>query len=185
MQLNNVTCATCHSRPCDQHNNGTVNVVFDPAYNAKTGVASFTTSSAGTTCSAISCHGGPRTQTPDQAAQTPPQSMAVQTPDWYTGTINVYENTTNEQCTLCHSYCTTEYNGFYTGKHFNHVFTEGYPCYTCHDFTKLAVNHFTGLNTSIISAGAASATILDTLQYDGSMCLKHCHTSPLGSTWWQ
>ncbi len=184
MQLNNVTCATCHSRPCDQHNNGTVDLVFDPTYNAKTGVASFNTSSAGQTCSEISCHGGPRTQTSTQASQTPPQSDPALTPDWYTGTITVYDDTVNEQCKVCHSYGTAEYNGFNSGKHFAHVITEGFGCYTCHDVAKLPVNHFTGLNTSVISAGTASATILNGLQYDGSMCLKHCHTSPAGSTWW-
>jgi hypothetical protein len=194
MQLSNVTCATCHSRSCDQHGNGTVEVIFDSVYNAKTGIASFNTSSK--TCSEISCHGGPRTQTPGQAGMAPPQSEPAQTPDWYTSTIDVYNSPTYDfaQCTACHVYGTTEYNGFYSGKHLIHCFgwdpyakqfVVGYLCNACHDFNKLAVNHFTGFNSPVISAGTASATIWDSLQYDGTSCSNHrCH-SPYLRYWWQ
>ncbi len=196
MQLNNVTCATCHNRSCDQHNNGTVEVVFNPVYNAKTGVASFTTSSAGTTCSEISCHGGPRFQTPDNASMNPPQSASAQTPDWYTGSINTYDYPyfANAECTACHSYGTAEHNGFYSGKHFLHVFeridyatqppyyTFNLICNACHDYDKLSVTHFTGLNTPLISSGTASATLWDWMQYNGTTCTA-CHGP--NENWWQ
>lgn len=188
MQLSGVTCATCHIRLCDQHGNGIVEVIIDPIYNAKTGIASFTTTSSGKTCSEISCHGGPRTQTPDQAAaQNPPQSDPGQTPDWYTGSIDVYNSPTYDfaQCTACHVYGTTEYNSFFSGKHLIHCFgwnpyaqqyTFGYVCAACHDFNKLSVTHFTSLSSSVISAGTASATILDYMKYDGTKCNQGvCH----------
>ena len=195
MQLSNVTCATCHARSCDQHGNGIVEVIFDPIYNAKTGIASFNTTSSAKTCSEISCHGGSRMQTPDQAAMNPPQSDPGQTSDWYTGAINVYDNPTylNAQCKACHIYGTTEYNGFYSGEHFVHVFSPdlstptptdylyNYACDSCHDYNKLAVTHFTGLSTTVISAGTASATILDIRHYDGTTCTS-CHGP--GENWW-
>jgi hypothetical protein len=128
----------------------------------------------------------------------PPQSTPVQTPDWYTGTINVYDSPSylNAQCTACHSYGVTEFNGFYSGKHFIHVFGRdpfatqppyyvyNYLCDSCHDYNKLSVTHFTGLNTSIISAGAASATILNILKYDGTSCNQGACHGP-GYNWWQ
>jgi hypothetical protein len=195
MQLSNVTCATCHARSCDQHGNGTVEVNIDAIYNAKTGIASFITTSAEKTCSQISCHGGPRTQTPAQAETAPPQSEPAQTPDWYTGAINVYDSPQFDyaQCTACHVYGTTEYNGFYSGKHLIHCFgwdpyaaqfVFGYLCDACHDFNKLAVNHFTGLNSPVISAGTASATIWDYLKYDGTKCNQGVCHGP-GKNWWQ
>jgi hypothetical protein len=197
MQLSNVTCATCHARSCDQHSNGAVDVIIDATYNAKTGVASFAAASAAKTCSEISCHGGPRTQSPDQAVMDPPESAPAQTPDWYTGAINVYDNPTylNAQCTACHIYGETEYNSFYSGKHLIHVFGKkpfatqppyyvfNYPCDSCHDYNKLAVNHFTNLSSPDISAGAASATILDSLQYDGTTCNQGACHGP-GKNWW-
>jgi hypothetical protein len=187
MQLNNVTCATCHIRSCDRHSNGTVEVSFDALYNAKTGIASFNTASTAKTCSEISCHGGPRTQTPAQAAMNPPESAPAQTPDWYTGTINVYDNPSflNAQCTACHIYGTAEYNGFYSGKHFKHAISEGFLCSECHNYAKLADTHFTGLSTSVISAGTASATILNGLKYDGATCTGLCHNPTVLHYWWQ
>jgi hypothetical protein len=196
MQLSNVTCATCHARSCDQHGNGTVEVNIDSIYNAKSGIASFSTTSAGKTCSQVSCHGGPRTQTPAQAAaQNPPQSEPAQTPDWYTGTIDVYNIPTYDfaQCTACHVFGTAEYNGYYSGRHLIHGFgwnpyenryELNHVCAACHDFNKLAVKHFTGLNSPVISAGTASATILNNLKYDGTTCNQGvCHG--FRGNWWQ
>ncbi len=195
MQLNGVSCGTCHNRSCDQHANGIVEVSIDPVYNARTGIASFNTSSSAKTCSEISCHGGPRTQTPDQAEIAQPQSEPAQTPDWYTGAINVYDSPRYDyaECTACHTYGTTEYNGYHSGKHLIHCFgwdpygmqfVFGYLCDACHDFNKLSVNHFTGLNSPVISAGTASATIWDYLQYDGTSCNHGACHGP-GYNWWQ
>jgi hypothetical protein len=55
-------------------------------------------------------------------------------------------------------------------------------CTVCHDTTKLAVNHFTTLNTAAME-GPASATTATALGYNGSSCnpdaggLSGCHTS--------
>jgi predicted CxxxxCH...CXXCH cytochrome family protein len=164
VQLNNVACASCHVRSCDQHSNGTIEVAFDAVYNAKTGIASFNTSSEGKTCSEISCHGG------------------LQTPDWYTGTINV-----SEQCTECHSPSTNEYNGYYSGYHYEHVVDYNKTCTDCHAVDQLTAVHFTGLDSPVIPVGAAAATIKSALGYDGTFCYSaSCHVVGGGTyNWWQ
>src|SRR5512143_1842311 len=124
LALNGVTCATCHNRSCDQHMNGTVDVIFDAVYNAKTGTGSFNATAK--TCSEVSCHGGPRTQTLAQMQNNPPQSGLAQTPDWYAGSITV-----GSQCQAWHIYGTTEYNSYFSGKHFKHLGGEGVIYATC------------------------------------------------------
>jgi predicted CxxxxCH...CXXCH cytochrome family protein len=172
MNLNGVTCATCHNRSCNQHMNRTVDVIFDATYNAKSGLGSFNATAK--TCSGISCHGGPRTQTLAQMQQN--QSTAGQTPDWYTGTITV-----NSQCDKCHIYGTTEYNSYFSGKHFKHLGGDAViyaDCMDCHDTIKLAnpAIHFANLNTNVISAGTASATTWSWLNYNGTTCTyAGCH----------
>ena len=78
LALNGVTCAACHNGAGSGtvlHADGTTNVLFTAAFNAKTGAASFNNNR----CSSTSCHGG----------QT--------TPDWYTGAITVATG-----CLSCH-----------------------------------------------------------------------------------
>jgi predicted CxxxxCH...CXXCH cytochrome family protein len=174
VNLNGVTCATCHNRSCNQHMNGMVDVIIDATYNAKSGTGSFNTSAK--TCSGVSCHGGPRTQTRAQGQQNPPQSDPAQTPDWYTGSISVSDT---NQCALCHIYGTTEYNSYFSGKHYEHVVEDARPCSICHDTTKLAVRsiHFADLATPVISAGTASATTWSWLNYNGTTCTyAACHS---------
>jgi predicted CxxxxCH...CXXCH cytochrome family protein len=180
MALNGVTCTTCHNRSCDQHMNGTVDVIFNAAYNAKSGTGSFNTTAK--TCSEVSCHGGPRTQTLAQLQSN--QSTTSQTPDWYTGTITV-----NSQCDKCHIYGTTEYNSYFSGKHFKHLGGDAViyaDCLDCHDTIKLAnpAVHFANLNTNVISAGTASATTWWWLNYNGTTCTyAGCHQGET-RTWW-
>lgn len=177
MALNSVTCATCHNRSCNQHMNGTVDIIFDATYSAKSGTGSFNTTAK--TCSGVSCHGGPRTQTRAQALQDPPQSSPDQTPDWYFGSIMV-----NSECSRCHIYGTTEYNSYVSGKHKQHVVDRAHPCINCHDTIKLAVSHFADLGTAVISAGTASATTWSWLNYDGTTCTyAACHSGET-RTWW-
>jgi len=161
MGLNpNIQCATCHNGSgagTDYHMNGVADVILDPVYNAKTGAGAY--SAAAVACSNISCHGG----------QT--------TPNWLGGTINV-----NAQCTSCHTAGTAQYNSYHSGHHSTHVVEEGFACTVCHDTTKLAINHFTSLNT-IFTAATASATIKTTLNFNGTTCnpsaggLTGCHGS--------
>jgi predicted CxxxxCH...CXXCH cytochrome family protein len=155
-----ITCDTCHAGAGSGtalHQNGTVDVSIDPTYNAKSGAAIYNTSNV--TCSNISCHGG----------QT--------TPNWQTGTINV-----NTQCTSCHTSGTSQYNSYYSGHHSTHVNGEGFACTVCHDTTKLAVNHFTSLNT-LFTEATASATINSAINFNGTTCnpsaggLSGCHSS--------
>lgn len=111
-------------------------VAFLPAYNAKSGTATFNTTTQ--TCSNVSCHGG----------QT--------TPSWQGGTIN-----TATQCTACHSSGTTQYNSqnLNGGQHPKHA---SYACSECHNMTSGAntgaTAHFANLGTSAME-GPASATI--------------------------
>jgi predicted CxxxxCH...CXXCH cytochrome family protein len=156
--LPNVTgvCSTCHQGAgsgTPSHDNGTVDVALLSAYNSKNGTIAH---NADGTCSNVSCHGG----------QT--------TPVWLTGTINVVT-----QCTMCHSYGTTQYNSFSSGWHNTHVNTQAIACSACHDATKLAQNHFTSLNTTTME-GPAAATIGGLVSsYTGTIgtCTTTCHVS--------
>jgi predicted CxxxxCH...CXXCH cytochrome family protein len=145
-------CDTCHSGAGSgtaNHYNGAADVMILSAYNALSGAAVRNTDG---TCSTVSCHGG----------QT--------TPLWSGGTINV-----NTQCTACHAYGTGEYNSYSSGEHNRHVNTEGIGCTSCHDTVKLAVNHFTTLNTQSME-GPASATLNSSLTYTGGSCITPgCH----------
>jgi predicted CxxxxCH...CXXCH cytochrome family protein len=134
-----------------------VDVAFlGTTYNVKSG-GSATYNVAGFSCSNISCHGG----------QT--------TPNWQSGTINV-----NTQCTACHAYGTTQYNSYNSGQHYLHLIDPNNGpqpkliCTNCHDTTKLTTSHFTKLNTSVME-GPASATILNTVNYNGTSCNPSCH----------
>jgi predicted CxxxxCH...CXXCH cytochrome family protein len=153
--LPNVTgvCATCHNGAgsgTPLHNNGVGDVSVSSTYNAKSGAAVYST--ANNTCSQVSCHGG----------QT--------TPGWLTGTLDV-----NTQCTSCHQSGTTQYNGFFSGKHATHINDVGLFCTRCHDTRTLQVNHFTTLNTTAME-GPASGTLIPALQYNGVSCdPSGCH----------
>jgi predicted CxxxxCH...CXXCH cytochrome family protein len=154
----NIVCATCHQGAgsgTTDHINGAADVILDAAFNAKSGAAAYNATSLA--CSNISCHGG----------QT--------TPNWRTGTIDV-----NTQCASCHASGTTQYNSYNSGEHSRHV--SRFACPVCHDTTKLAVNHFTKLDTAAME-GPASATIVNAVNYNGTSCnpsaggLTGCHGS--------
>ena len=139
-----VACATCHTglgTGTLSHYNRTRPPRSSPAsvafvatiYNAKTGAAAFDNSSL-LRCTNVSCHGG-------QA-----------TPNWQTGALTV-----NTQCSSCHVYGTTQYNGPTSSNH-NRSEHRSQPCTNCHNTTTLAVNHFTTLNSTAME-GPASATV--------------------------
>jgi predicted CxxxxCH...CXXCH cytochrome family protein len=145
------SCNTCHNGAGTgtmEHFDGIVEVQFLSAYNAKSGTAVF---NADGTCSQVSCHGG----------QT--------TPAWLTGSIDV-----DTQCTSCHSYGTSEYNSFVSGQHDFHVNTQGFPCIACHDFSKLALIHFSSLNTTTIVGASTTVGNLVT-NYTNGTCTNDCH----------
>ena len=137
--------------------NDVADVVVNTAYNAKSGGASYNAATA--TCSNISCHGGKTT------------------PAWSAGSINV-----NTPCTACHAAGTTQYNSYQSGHHATHVVDQSFACTVCHDTTKLAVTHFTHLDTQTME-GPASGTIVTAAQYNGTSCnpkaggLTGCHGS--------
>jgi predicted CxxxxCH...CXXCH cytochrome family protein len=137
-------------------------LAFNSTYNAQSGASSFDNTAL--TCTNVSCHGG----------QT--------TPNWQTGTINV-----NTQCTACHAFGTTQYNGFSSGQHNRHVNNLGYSCTVCHNTTTLAPNHFTDLATHAME-GPASATIgggstnIPSGSYNPST--RSCNPSCHGSETW-
>ncbi len=176
--LANVDCSTCHTGAGGgtvNHYNGSVEVSFAPEFNSKSGTASFDATSK--KCSRVSCHGGPRTQTASQAVGR--VSTPAQTPDWMSGAITV-----DTQCILCHVYGTPdptglnppgpEYNSYYSGRHKKHVYEKNILCTECHETDKLAVDHFTNLDTPAISY--AGATIWDDIGYNGVSCTVFCHT---------
>jgi len=184
------SCNVCHngaSAYAGDHHNNVIDFSFLAAYAPKSGgTPAFNPSTK--VCSNISCHGGPRTQTRDQAnagGGTPSlaTSTSVSTPAWYAGSITVAT-----QCTSCHVFGTTEYNSYSSGHHFFHVWDPNngpdpngqnpkVSCTVCHDATKLAANHFTSLGTSAME-GPASATILNSLNYNSpnpGNCTPSCH----------
>jgi len=155
--LNYIVCGGCHSAECETHNNGTVNVAVSPVFYAKS-AGTVTYNAVTLTCTKVSCHGG----------QT--------TPNWRTpNAIDV-----NTQCTVCHAYGTAEYNSYSSGQHYRHVLDPNndprpkLSCTACHDTAKLAVNHFSYLNTPAME-GPASATLLNSLNYNGTSCDPACH----------
>jgi predicted CxxxxCH...CXXCH cytochrome family protein len=156
----NVTCASCHNGAGYRsalHANGTANLSIQAAFQAKSGGAPGYNASAGS-CSNISCHGG----------QT--------TPRWNDGIINV-----STSCSSCHIFGTTQFNSYFSGRHQLHLSSEGLSCTDCHDTTRLATQHFTGLNTPSFTNPAA--TLKSTLGFTGSTCnpsaggLSGCHGS--------
>ena len=124
LNLNHYNAAKSRVSPGD--------AAFLATYNAETGASSF--SSAGLSCSNVSCHGG-------QA-----------TPNWQTGAINP-----NTQCGICHAFGSAQFNSYSSGQH-DSGGHNGATCTACHNITTLAVNHFTTLSTTAME-GPASATI--------------------------
>ncbi len=146
----NIACSTCHlgaGSGTALHENGVVDVILDPTYNAKAGGATYNASTM--SCSNVACHGG------------------LTTPNWQTGTINV-----NTQCTACHVLGTgpgvPENNSYYSGQH-NNSDMRGLACTVCHDTTKLAAVHFTSL-TAAISEPTVSAALNSAINFNGTTC---------------
>jgi len=170
-----VTCNTCHnglgSGTLNHYNQAKArvapgDVAFPATYDAESGASSF--SSAGLSCSNVSCHGG----------QT--------TPNWQTGAINV-----DSQCSNCHASGTAQYNSYNSGEHQFHVSGKGFSCTVCHNTTTLAANHFTTLADNTISPAVASATIGGTGTFvttwtpgtgTSGTCLAACHGTDV-MTW--
>lgn len=158
MALPNVTCAACHDGAGSEslkHADGTIDLNFKAAFNAKSGTAVY---NADGTCSKVSCHGG----------QT--------TPGWLSGqTIDV-----TTQCSSCHAYGTSEYNSYASGQHNYHVNVRQWQseCWRCHDDTTLADVHFSGLNSTALD-GQAYLTLNSATGYDKNTgkCLALCHSA--------
>jgi predicted CxxxxCH...CXXCH cytochrome family protein len=158
----NLLCVDCHSGAgsgTPNHMNYVTEVAFSAGmlsvYKARSGAIAYDSTTQ--TCAKISCHGG------------------ITTPNWPAGSID-----TSSQCTSCHTYGTSsgspEYNSYYSGEHDKHVNEEGIGCTQCHDTLRLAVNHFTNLDTATME-GPASATMLNSLQYLSNSCNPDCHGS--------
>ncbi len=182
-----LTCDSCHtnagSGTTTHYTNayarvtpptGPATVSIEPAFNAKTGVATFVPASL--TCSSTNCHGG----------QT--------TPNWRTGTL-----VSSTQCSSCHAVASSsasvvQYNDAYgrhsSGTHNPMTVANAISCNTCHSMTNGspgAADHFRFLRTANIE-GLASGTIVfdntvtgpktystSTAVGDGG-CALTCHT---------
>jgi predicted CxxxxCH...CXXCH cytochrome family protein len=158
------TCAACHSGAGTNtlnHFDTTepANVQFLATYNAAS-AASY--NSTADTCSNVSCHGG------------------VTTPDWNTGTINVYGGGT-AGCQQCHK-ASGETNSYVSGEHSLHLGVSFIDCLSCHDIAVLQTgiagnSHFSGLATSTFEL-APQQTIKTSIGYDGTTCnTPGCHGS--------
>ncbi len=157
-------CSTCHNGAGSgtaKHNNGTADVAFVVAYNAKSGTA---TRNSNSSCSNVSCHGG------------------VTTPAWGGILAN--------GCFSCHTAGTTQYNSYNSGQHTRHIITVGLQCADCHDMTVTVggARHFSGLGTPAFEL-APSATIRvpgypscnpGTFPTTGTYSVGVCHVS---ETW--
>lgn len=142
-----IDCAVCHENAA---HNGSIDVAFQSGWNAKSGSADF----SGGTCSTVSCHGG------------------VTSPDWTSGMLD-----SSTQCKSCHSYGTSQYNGYYSGEHRKHVDDKRYDCLVCHDANRLGNGHFSGLGTISFEQSPAT-TIKSSLSYSGGTCnTVNCHGS--------
>jgi predicted CxxxxCH...CXXCH cytochrome family protein len=128
-------CSTCHDGAgygTPKHRNGTTDVAFAIAYNAKSGVAARINGS----CLNISCHGG------------------VATPSW--GRV------LTGGCLSCHTAGTAsgvpQYNSYYSGQHSMHLNVVGLQCVDCHNMTVTVAGagHFTGLKTTAFELAPAT-----------------------------
>lgn len=152
----NGVCRTCHdgggSGTPVHANYSSVTVRILSSYQSESGgTPNFDRSTK--TCRNISCHGG------------------IQTPNWYSGVINVNVDNLDELgCRQCHAFNTAQYNSYHSGHHYLHVrdlgfgATVGLFCTSCHDVDKLKVHHFAALSTPQFD-GAPSSTLRDDLQY--------------------
>jgi hypothetical protein len=141
-------------------------VNFMTSYNAKSGAAAYSVSAQ--TCAKVSCHGG------------------VTTPKWYGGTLpGTAPGVSNDYCLSCHIYGTTEYNGFYSGKHNKHVTEERRLCAVCHNTVTMqngsggvGPTHWSGMATQEFelapknTVGGGSTSVVS---YDGTTCASTCH----------
>lgn len=124
-------------------------------YPSQNGAPFFDNALANLTCSNVRCHGG----TPLAPA-----------PNWQTAT---FDPLANAGCRLCHkgaNQAPLQYNDLtnspYT-QHINHAFNRNFSCTTCHDTAALTqTRHFGELANTTFPAGAASLTIVSTLNWD-------------------
>lgn len=169
-------CNSCHNGAGSgtaNHSNGTVNVIFLTAYDAKSGRATY--NSANQKCTNVSCHGG------------------KETPPWQTGAINA-----NTDCTSCHSLKAgnDQYNSYFSGQHEFHAVLQNIPCTDCHDTAKLnsptPPSHFSGLSTPTFEL-LPQLTIRTDVNYSGGTCfpvntgnnfsINVCHMDPRPKSW--
>jgi predicted CxxxxCH...CXXCH cytochrome family protein len=185
LALAGITCATCHEGGgTDTANHGkSITVSALPvAYQAKS-TSTFGYNLADGTCSGIICHGG------------------LKTPNWTIGKINVATD-----CLKCHVQGTAsqfpQYNSYYSGQwsystgpvvnlHQLHNLVDipstskRVVCNNCHNVSKLALHHFSGLTTSAFEGTAASTidngTLIDsytpyTTTAPSGSCTSSCHS---------
>lgn len=164
--LTGVNCESCHfgkAIKMTSHSNGIPDLTFSNTYNAKNAIASYNITTQ--ICTNVSCHGG------------------KQTPNWYSGTIDV-----NTECSSCHvsRSVSDQYNSFFSGQHNKHI-SKGISCNQCHDTTKLAVVHFNDINSTQMSE--AFKTIIDNANYTGTgilygNCTIKCHNEDHNNKKW-
>lgn len=157
-------CGACHSgggygTPVHYSfsNHTAARVSFQRSYDAKSGAAAF--NRTGKNCTNVKCHGGQTTQA------------------WGT-TMNP-----GTECLKCHAPGTTQYNGYFSGKHDFHR-SLGLFCTDCHDMSGQSLpNHFSNLSSAAFNQ-SPSRTIRGYLNYNGTTQPPTCFitTAPPAGT---
>ncbi len=159
-------CDACHlgaGGGSPNHGNGNYyDVVIDPMFNDKSpGAPSYTGGATGT-CANVSCHGGQTTPAWDNLSAT--NSININLTSGATQTA---------ECSKCHDFGGTEYNGFQSGKHQIHIFSGNSNCDDCHDAQPaghfLLANLQTApmVNPSDVGPGAGSYSDSTTVMANG------------------
>ncbi len=155
-------CTVCHSGAganADNHfdTSAPATISLLSTYRAESGSPSFDT--GGNSCSGIRCHGG-RT-----------------TPNWYSGSLNIATD-----CESCHVSGTSQYNGYHSGEHNEHVNGEHISCTKCHDADSMANPN--GAHLSNLATTAFEQDPADTIRPLSQSCqASGCHNSRDLSDW--
>ena len=161
-------CNACHAGAGSgtprhgQRGFASVSTAIAPTYAAKSGTGSVTEVGGIVTCRNVSCHGG------------------IVTPAWVGAAIDV-----TIQCAFCHTagtaFQTPQYNSYYSGKHQKHLTAPiSLQCWNCHDPTRLATTHFSGLDTPAFTNPPGS--LFPEVNYSNGRCTPNPATGSFGVT---
>jgi len=139
-----------------------VSTAIARTYAAKSGAGSVTEVGGIVTCRNVSCHGGIVTRPGSAPPSTSPPSAHSATPPAPPSR-------------------TPQYNSYYSGKHQKHLTAPiSLQCWNCHDPTRLATTHFSGLDTPAFTNPPGS--LFPEVNYINGRCTPNPATGSLGVT---